>query len=779
MRIDLKPMLLLCGALLWPISGLAGQGTIVGRVTETAGGAGLEGVSVQIQGTNQGGLTITGGRYIIRGVPAGTHTVVAERIGFATTRAQVTVREGETAVLDLELSEEAIALDEVVVTGTMSETRVRELPSPITTITARDIEKLGIQRPDQLFRGTVPGAVTFEQGPYNYYASVTMRGKNSLYFDYVKTYIDGVEVTNPLYISTIDPASIERVEVIRGPQASTIYGADASGGVVQIFTKKGRKTARPTIRIQSAVGMISNEWGVEKTPFQTDNMVTVFGGGDGFSYNLGGSYFHYGEFVPEAYTDNYSLFGGVNVEHGPLRAELTGRYYLKDFGWPQNPILRDLGYSLWQVPRYEQNYVRQEMVGLNLRYAVTDNWSHQLVLGYDASNYEYYNWRSRLATPDDTTFVVAYSPAEKNSLRYNTALHLELSEKLNTTLTAGLDHTSFGQGGFYASAVDTSFGYLEPEEGSVARLNHNRYANTGLFIQDQFGILDRLFLTAGVRLEINDNFGEDYGNAVAPRLGAAYAFETSGAQAKVRAAWGSGIKPPLPQHKGGLVSGGTTYLANPDIGPEEIRGWDAGIEIAVPNRGAFNVTYYDQEAIDLIEGVLLSAADREYQYQNVGTISNTGWEFEGEVYLSPFTLRGTFTTMKSIMAERAPGYAGDVEIGESMLEVPEWSGGVTATYAHPRGSVSLSSTLVGPWVYYDWIALYGYYYGGHDYRGSQRDYWMNYDSVVKFGLTADAAITNELEAFMTVDNLTNQLGERHNTNTDTPRAAMIGFRYTY
>src|SRR5690606_34038995 len=140
-------------------------------------------------------------------------------------------------------------LQEVVVTGTVVETERRALATPITVITADDIEKRGITRVEQLFRGEIPGVVALELGTARYsvgddggnssqtlgsmvrtplYARGSPDGKSNP----IKTYVGGVEIVDPSYLGTIDPQTIERIELITGPQAATIYGSGAMGGVM-------------------------------------------------------------------------------------------------------------------------------------------------------------------------------------------------------------------------------------------------------------------------------------------------------------------------------------------------------------------------------------------------------------------------------------------------------------------------------------------------------------------------------------------------------------------
>jgi outer membrane receptor protein involved in Fe transport len=751
-------------------------GSISGRVVSAQTGEGLQGASVLVDQDGLGTVTGGGGRYRIQGIAPGPRVVRAVLIGYTEAERHVVVAVGENIIADFALEPEAIALDAIVVTGTVVATRVRELPSPITNITADQIRQLNISRVDQLFRGTVPGAMAFDLGPYNYFSAVQMRGQNSLNFGFIKTYIDGVEISEPVMIATIDPNSIERIEILRGPQASTIYGSDASGGVMQIFTKKGQRSARPVLNVKTSVGLIESRYAESDGVLQNDHSLSLSGGGEDFSYNLGGSFFSEGQYVPEGETRNYSAFGGMRASHGALSAELTGRYYIKDFAWPMNPILQATGYAPFQSPAYEQDYVRQQTVGLNLGYLVSERWHHQLVLGYDRNLFQYYNWRARLRTPADTLHNVSFIPQDKTSIRYNNSVLVAIADGLSATLTTGVDHYTYTQAGFFTTEAGAPFGIID---ASSITATHDVWDNTGYFAQAKLGIADRLFLTGGLRLEKNDNFGDDRNDVVAPRVGAAYSFSFGGADVKTRASWGRALKPPLPQHRGGFVYGPFQVLANPDIGPEEQAGWDSGLEVYFGRRGHAAVTYYDQKAINLIDNVI-DFERLELMFQNVGEIRNRGWELEGQLNVEPFSFRSTVTTMNSTMEKLSPTYMGALQVGDALLEIPDYSIGATGAYAFGRGTVSVSLTHMGPWTGTDWIELYGVYYGGQPYRGSDRDYWMRYDAFTKWNLAGNYALSESLQAFATVANLTNlQTVERDNTSITAGRTTAIGFRYTH
>src|SRR5581483_2084557 len=166
----------------------------------------------------------------------------------------------------------------------------------------------------------------------------------SLDVNNIKTYIDGVEVADYTQ-AAVDPNSIDRIEVIRGPEASTIYGSDASGGVMQIFTKHGQNAPdRPTVDASLSEGIIQNPT-IAAGALQQLYGVSFSGALapsaqiDNASYNLGGSYRHIGAWIPDYYESNPSAYGGLHIHHGALAIDLSGRYLQRDFPAITSPAL--------------------------------------------------------------------------------------------------------------------------------------------------------------------------------------------------------------------------------------------------------------------------------------------------------------------------------------------------------------------------------------------------------------------------------------------------------
>src|SRR5690606_31149900 len=120
------------------------------------------------------------------------------------------------------------------------------------------------------------------------------------------------------------PTSIERIEILTGPQASTIYGSNALNGVMQIFTKRGTGETRPQLTASLVSGWVQNNYSPALTPVHTYD-ARLSGMEGRWSYQLGGSWNHTGAWTPARKTERLSGNGGVRMQWGPLSADASAR----------------------------------------------------------------------------------------------------------------------------------------------------------------------------------------------------------------------------------------------------------------------------------------------------------------------------------------------------------------------------------------------------------------------------------------------------------------------
>jgi outer membrane receptor protein involved in Fe transport len=762
------------------------SGTIVGRITDRATGAPIVGATVVIEGTDLSASSGDDGEFRIEHLGTGTYVLRARYIGYVPVQVSTTVTAVSETVLEISLQSSVQQLDQVVVTGTVAPTEMRAVPAPISIVTGAQIQEQNLSRVDQIFRGIVPGSFAWDLGTQGFFSSIALRGTSSLQNNTVKTFIDGIEVADPNYLATIDPSSVERVEITRGPQASIVYGADANGGVMQVFTHKGRiGAARPEVNLKASVGAISSDRGIGSAVRQ-DYGATVRGGGQGFSYSLGGSYLHDGEWVRDYHSSDGGVNGAARVVQGPANLELSARYAAKTFVpvWP--PALRDSGYAFFIAPTNDVSRLRQQTYGARFTLLTLRKWYHRATVGHDRTYSEELNTAPRFTAPSDSLLKVAWGDASKTSLAYNTWVEVPLAPLLSSTLMAGVDHYAYAGTGFFTATASRSTGSIDGQNALVTR---TPFANSGVFGQIQVSFREFVFLTTGLRADWNDNFGESFGAAWSPRAGLALVQTFSRVTMKLRGSYGNAIRAPLPDQKTASAGPFLSQRENLSLGPERQLGGDGGVELYFGTGGSVAATYFDQTAKDLIASVLVEPGDfaasppraPTYQYQNVGKVKNTGWEFEGQLELGKVRLTGTYSIMNSTIRELGPDYTGDYRVADRVRGLPRTSAGGSIRFTPQAGTtITGSVTHAGSWTGYDQAALFASFFAGQPFRESIRDYWMRYPGFTKFGIGVNQVLSPWLTGFVRADNFTdNRAVERDNAATSLGRVTIIGVRANY
>lgn len=231
----------------------AQQGSVGGIVVSQATGQPLAGASIELVGTTRGTMTNNEGRFLLTGV-SGEATLRVTMIGY---HAQTVTAQAGVADLQIALSESAIELDRVVVTGTAGGQSARALGNTVTSVDASDIvDKAPVSTVTELLNGRAAGVTIIQTtGMLGGGSRVRIRGAGSFSLSNEPlVYVDGVRVNNSQATgpvsqafgsrpisrwNDINPEDIESIEIIKGPAAATLYGTEASNGVIQIITKRG------------------------------------------------------------------------------------------------------------------------------------------------------------------------------------------------------------------------------------------------------------------------------------------------------------------------------------------------------------------------------------------------------------------------------------------------------------------------------------------------------------------------------------------------------------
>jgi len=247
-------------ALSSPAAAQGGTGTVRGTVTTVAAGAPVAAAQVFVLGTKLGAMTGADGSYTIAGVPLGANTVRVRALGYRPTDQLVSVTAAGVRA-DFALTAAAVALNQVVVTGTAGAARMREVGNSIGSVKTTENASVPTDVSAMLSGQMAGVAVTGGSGNSGAGSAIRLRGMTSVALtNQPLIYVDGVRLRSDEYpknvsskvgqdlrsgnvmgspMNDINPDDIERIEVVKGAAAATLYGTDAAAGVIQIFTKHG------------------------------------------------------------------------------------------------------------------------------------------------------------------------------------------------------------------------------------------------------------------------------------------------------------------------------------------------------------------------------------------------------------------------------------------------------------------------------------------------------------------------------------------------------------
>lgn len=389
MALPAAVMLMIAGAAL----PLAAQepGSIQGTVVGQASGRAMEGAQVYIRGTNVGTLTNSSGHYVLRNLAPGSYRVTVHLIGYSDANKTVTVSAGTSTTLDFQLTASAVNLNEIVVTGTAATARKKELGNSTDVIAASQIENAPVANVEDVLQGRGNDVtIMSNSGQPGSGGTIKIRGVNTVSQSVQPLiYVDGVRIandqhragwggrtsTNPL--QDIPAEDIARVEVVKGAAATTLYGTEAAGGVIQIFTKKGEAgQARWSAKLSTGTlmaphfgkndptqfytkcGNLANLYGViptgsdagqrlyfqdptcpsdgdwQRPGFQGSGALSVRGGGEDLTYYASGNYSSTDGYLPTSWSKD----GGFRANFAftpsdPLKLSLSSAYQRRDTRW--------------------------------------------------------------------------------------------------------------------------------------------------------------------------------------------------------------------------------------------------------------------------------------------------------------------------------------------------------------------------------------------------------------------------------------------------------------
>jgi len=559
-------------------------GTVSGVARDRSNLRALPGAVVSIPALELRALTDGEGRFSISGVPAGTHQIQVQYMGYRVLNEQVTVAAGETTEVELALAPSAIALDEVLVTGSPAgEQRRRSMGTGIASIDVETrLQDAPITRLQDVLQGREAGMTSLAaSGTVGAAGPMILRGITSLTQDNQPLiYIDGIRLDrgNVNMVATggqavsrlndINPQDIERVEVIKGSAATAMYGSEASSGVIQIFTKQGRPG--------EVVYNVGARFGANRIPSRLPNMhpdpqypsandLLRTGFHQEYSVSIRGAVEQVGYFASLSHTDTEGSFPSNHFQRTALRLNLQARpsdnvsanlstsfsmtenqlppndnwiggvlttLYLGNpvrFGTPTDPW----GGAFIPVPlalaREIFDDTKRFTTGLTVNHRPDGRFSHRATVGL-----EYIDQQGTTFLPYWLEPGQADRPGERavntrqnlqTNIDYGATFAHEWTPDWRSELSGGGQLFVRRDHRVFASGSEFASPGLQSLGGtalaSVGESELN-YTTGGAFIQHQIGRQDRLFVTVGLRMDGSSAFGDDFGWQSFPKADVAY-----------------------------------------------------------------------------------------------------------------------------------------------------------------------------------------------------------------------------------------------------------------
>lgn len=622
-------------------------------------GAGLPRATVRLR--DAGGqlqaetLTDSQGRFQFEGVAPGTYTVEVALTGFAP--AALEVRTGEPVEIRLAL---APVREHVVVTATRTEAPTSQVGSSVSVIPREMLENRRALTLTELLR-SVPGLAVVQSGAPGALTSVFVRGAES---DHNKVFLDGVPVNEPggfFNFANLTALNLNRIEVVRGPQ-SALFGSDALGSVIQLFTERGAaERRRPRFGASLEGGQHDTRRGDAR----------VMGAVGRFDYTLAGSRFLTDNAGASSGFRNTTLSANIGTA---LAAETSLRLVLHgDFGTAGTP-----GPVAFEPVDTGAEFRRREgQVSATFQNQTARIWRQRLHYGYARSR------QRSLDEVDDTAGSVFdfLFDFRNDTRRQRASYQSDFTFVPTQILTVAFEYER------EKGNLETIF--LAFPAFSPAPLVAHR-TNVGGVLQHQALLAGRLYLTGGVRIERNGSFGTE----ATPRVSAAYFLRPGGpanagvGATKLKFNFGTGVKEPSLVES---FSPDPFFCGNRALKPERVRSFDLGIEQRLAReRVKLEVNWFDNRFRNL---VAFGSGDPDpsdsltcfASFFNLGRAKAKGAEVVLEVSPRPgLHLTAGYTFVDSQGMD-----------GRPLLRRPRHAGAVVAQWDWRRFNVTSSLVVVG------------------------------------------------------------------------------------
>jgi len=585
-----------------------------------------------------------------------------------------------TAGAQEQVPEEAKVLEEVVITATGTEVSAKETSVSSTVITEKEIKARQVTRVEKMLR-SVPGVTMVQSGSRGGETSLFIRGSNSNMNQVLLNGIKLNQVGGFFDFSNLTVDNVERIEVIRGPM-SALYGNDAMTGVVNVMTRKGR--GKPTLSLTSL-------WGGHAEGHSSNNLIMEQ------KASLEGSYKQF------AYSSAYSRIDdtGILAFNNHFASHVLNNRFdfdpLENLSFTFTNLVVD---SYFDFPtssgdRFDPKSLggngldpNQNNTNLNLVFGLTGNywpttwWENELTLSYVRLDANYNNPANPAEVAFQTTDYFSRDLENHYTLKYHSNFRFGDEARIGSITTLGLELRADQWKGW-------SYGFDWNLFAMNSTHNKARRGSTAWYAQEQLALWNRLFLTAGGRVEDNRAFSK---LEFCPRASAALRFPET--NTTIRAAGGRSVKAPSFLATNSL---NPFFLGNSDLMPEKNNSWEVGFDQWFwKDRLSFSATYFENHFTDLIQWAQTSWTTGSWF--NIAAARTKGFELALQTQpLEGLTARAAYTYLTELKVLDDGGLVSiNIISGQNLLRRPRQTFSLDLGYIWDRLETHLNGLYVGP-----------------------------------------------------------------------------------
>lgn len=600
---------------------------------------------------------------------------------------------------------------EVVVTATRREMPAEEAGVSVSILDAPDMERRMKRDLLQLLR-EVPGLTVVQTGSRGGATDVFVRGAES---NHNLIMIDGFQTNRgggAFDLANMIADNLDRVEIVRGA-SSSLYGSDAVASVIHLISRRGQGPPRTELRTMAG------------SRHTFEERVSFSGGEEKFGYSMS---------IGRYDTDGFLRFNNeAQNTAGRFRFDLrampdltvgvTAAYTDSEFNFPTDFVSGE-GFPV--VDPRQGRETREFLIGAEVAYHAAAWWDHRLKVGvYDFSNQDF-----------DEFDPIPSDFADQRTLTLEQRVMLDYREVFSASpWTGARSYTTLGvevEGDTFRQNRSSI-----PPAGAPTTTTADNYRRTlGAFLQEELSFEERLFVTAGVRLDENTEFG----SSVNPRASIAYRVPAWGM--KVRTSGGTGIKEPSFLENFGL---GASLQGNPDLDPERSVSWDVGVDQTFGEDDAtLSITYFQNRFRDLVAFVPSGSV---FTWENIQEAVSYGLETLLAVRItSAVAIGATYTFLRTRVTE--DGGQSDTAFveGDELLRRPRHSGSAFIDLDGAGVRANLAAIIVGPRVDRDFAVSFA----GDRVR---MDGYVRVDLAVGYRLWSDPEERRSFDLKLLIQNL--------------------------